>query len=75
MMYFSEKSEYNEIREKSLMQWLDEMEKHPDVAVRGGVKLTREYVKHLEDEIEKLKSENKLKSEYMKKLKEQSKKH
>ena len=24
----------------TLMQWLDEMEQHSDVAVRGGVKLT-----------------------------------
>lgn len=31
---------YNDIREKSLMQWLGEMEQHSDVAVRGGVKLT-----------------------------------
>ena len=42
---------YNDIREKSLMQWLDEMEQHSDVAVRGGVKLTREYVQHLQEEI------------------------
>lgn len=41
---------YNDIREKSLMQWLDEMEQHSDVAVRGGVKLTREYVQHLQEE-------------------------
>ena len=26
---------YNDIREKSLMQWLDEMEQHEDVAVRS----------------------------------------
>ena len=26
---------YNDIREKSLMQWLDEMEQHSDVAVRA----------------------------------------
>lgn len=70
MMYFSDHSEYNDIRQKSLEQWLDEMEKHPDVAVRGGVKLTREYVKHLQDEIEKLKSENELKAQYLKKLKQ-----
>ena len=37
---------YNDIREKSLMQWLDEMEQHPDIAVHGGVKLAREYVDH-----------------------------
>lgn len=68
-MYFSDKSEYQDIREKSLMQWLDEMEQHEDIAVRGGVKLVREYVQSLQKEIENLKSENELKKEYMKKLK------
>lgn len=68
-MYFSDKSEYQDIREKSLMQWLDEMEQHEDIAVRGGVKLAREYVQSLQKEIENLKSENELKKEYMKKLK------
>ena len=52
----------------SLMQWLDEMEQHEDIAVRGGVKLAREYVQSLQKEIENLKSENELKKEYMKKL-------
>lgn len=68
-MYFSDKSEYQDIREKSLMQWLDEMEQHEDIAVRGGVKLAREYVQSLQKEIENLKRENELKKEYMKKLK------
>ena len=67
-MYFPDKSEYLDIREKSLMQWLDEMEQHEDIAVRGGVKLAREYVQSLQKEIENLKSENELKKEYMKKL-------
>lgn len=67
-MYFPDKSEYQDIREKSLMQWLDEMEQHEDIAVRGGVKLAREYVQFLQKEIENLKSENELKKEYMKKL-------
>ena len=40
---------YNDIREKSLMQWLNEMEQHPDIAVHGGVKLAREYVDHLKN--------------------------
>ncbi len=68
-MYFTDKSEYNDIREKSLLQWLDEMEQHEDVAVRGGVKLAREYVQYLQDEIERLKQANELKSQYMRKLK------
>ena len=58
---------YNDIREKSLMQWLDEMEQHSDVAVRGGVKLTREY---LQEEIRRLEEENQLKAQYLKKMKE-----
>ena len=57
-MYFAKKSEYNDIREKSFLQWLDEMEKHDDVAVRCGVKLAREYMQYLKDENEKLREEN-----------------
>lgn len=34
-MFNREDNTYNEIREKSLFQWLDEMEKHEDIAVRG----------------------------------------
>lgn len=61
---------YNEIREKSLFQWLEEMEQHQDVAVRGGVKLNREYVQYLKEEIKRLEEENELKIQYLKKLKE-----
>ena len=55
---------------KSLQQWLDEMEQHQDVAVRGGVKLTREYVQYLKDEIGRLRHENEVKNAYLKKLRE-----
>ena len=37
-MFIKEDNTYNDIREKSLLQWLNEMEKHEDVEVRGGVK-------------------------------------
>lgn len=67
-MFYKEDNSYNDIREKSLSQWLDEMEQHEDVAVRGGVKLAREYVKHLQDEIKKLQEENELKNSYLKKM-------
>ena len=60
---------YNDIREKSLMQWLDEMEQHEDLAVSGGVKLAREYVQYLKDEIKRHEESNQLKIDYMKKLK------
>ena len=60
---------YNDIRERSLLQWLDEMEQHPDIAVHGGVKLAREYLQHLKMEIGRLESENQLKAQYMKRYK------
>lgn len=34
-MFIRPDNTYNDIRAKSLMQWLDEMEQHSDVAVRG----------------------------------------
>lgn len=67
-MFNREDNTYNEIREKSLFQWLDEMEKHEDIAVRGGVILTREYIQHLKDENKRLEEQNKLKNEYLKKV-------
>lgn len=67
-MFLQEDNSYNDIRQKSLNQWLDEMEKHEDIAVRGGVKLTREYIQYLNDEINRLKEENALKNEYLKKM-------
>ena len=63
---------YNDIRERSLLQWLDEMEQHPDIAVHGGVKLAREYLQHLKLEISRLESENQLKAQYMKRYKAKS---
>lgn len=67
-MFNREDNTYNEIREKSLFQWLDEMEEHEDIAVRGGVKLTREYIQHLKDENKRLEEQNNLKNEYLKKV-------
>ena len=67
-MFIREDNTFNDIREKSLQQWLDEMEQHEDVAVRGGVKLCREYVQHLINKNERLKQENELKNSYLKKM-------
>ena len=53
-MFFREDTTYNDIRRKSLEQWLGEIENHEDIAVRGGVKLCREYLEYLNGKIEKL---------------------
>ena len=67
-MFIKEDNTYNDIREKSLLQWLDEMEHHEDIAVRGGVRLCREYMQYLKDKNEFLKQENELKYSYLKKM-------
>lgn len=67
-MFFREDNTYNEIREKSLLQWLDEMEQHEDVAVRCGVKLCREYMQYLQEKNERQKQELELKDSYLKKI-------
>ncbi len=70
-MFGKEDTTYNDIRRKSLMQWLDDMEKHEDVAVRCGIKLNREYILHLENELENMKNQAKLRDDYLKKLKQE----
>ena len=56
-MFGVEDNTYNDIREKSLLQWLEEMEQHEDVAVRCGVRLARDYMEYLKEENEKLQAE------------------
>lgn len=68
-LFGQEDNIYNDIRERSLMQWLDEMEQHEDVVVRGGVKLAKEYFAHLKQEVTELENKNKLKDEYLRKMK------
>lgn len=67
-MIIREDNTYNDIREKSLNQWLEDIEKHDDVVVRGGVKLCRDYIQHLIHENNRLKEECELKNQYLKKM-------
>ena len=67
-MFIKEDNTYNDIRRKSLDKWLEDMEKHEDVAVRCGVPLARDYIESLQNSIEKLKQESELKNTYLKKM-------
>lgn len=67
-MFLKEDTTYNDIREKSLLAWLDEMEQHEDIAVRGGVTLCREYMQYLQEKSARLEKENELKNQYLKKM-------
>ena len=67
-MFRIEDNTYRDLRERSLMQWLEEMEQHEDASVRGGVRLCREYIRSLKDQNRNLQESNDLKSEYLKKF-------
>lgn len=67
-MFIQDDNTYNNLREKSFLQWLEDCSKHKDIAVRGGVKLAYEYVEMLNNEIKRLKEQNELKNEYLKKI-------
>ncbi len=69
-MTYEKDDSYNEIRYKSLMKWLDEVEQDEDLAISGGTVLAREYIQYLRDENQSLRNENELKKKYMKKLQE-----
>ena len=73
-MFMMEDNTYRDLREKSLMQWLEEMENHPDLEVRGGVRLCRDYLAFLEQENARLKDENALKNTYLRKMAAQKRK-
>ena len=67
-MFKNTDNTFNEIRSRSLLKWLEDMENHDDVEVRGDVRLCREYMKYLMDENKRLKDENELKNSYLKKM-------
>ena len=66
-MWIKEDNTFNDIRKRSVEQWLNDIEDNADLVVRGGVKVIREYIEYPESEIERLKDENNLKNTYLKK--------
>ena len=58
-----EDNTYNDLRE---------MSRHEDVAVRGGVKVTAEYLEDLKKQIRQLEEKCALKDAYLKKMKEKA---
>lgn len=72
MFGVKEDNTFDDIREKSIFQWLEEMEQHEDVVVRGGVKVTRDYLEDLKKKIRILEEKNELKDSYLKRMKEKT---
>lgn len=73
-MFTREDHTFNTLRENSVKQWLEEMSQHEDLAVRGGVRVTVDYINHLQQEIERLKESNELKKQFLKRMKENKRK-
>lgn len=71
-MFIKEDNTYNEMRESSMMQWLNDLIKSENVVDRGGAKVTLEYIEHLNRKIKELESKNALKDEFLRKLKHSS---
>ena len=65
-----EDNTYNDLRENSIRQWLEDMSRHEDVAVR--VKVTAEYLEDLKKQIRQLEEKCALKDAYLKKMKEKA---
>ena len=73
-MFRIEDNTYRDLRERSLLQWLSDMEAHEDMTVRGGVRLCREYLAYLEEQNRRLKEENELKNSYLRKMAQKNRK-
>lgn len=67
-MWQKEDTTYRDLRERSLDQWLTEMEAHEDLQVRDGVRLAREYIAYLKKENQSLQEQNQLTQTYLKKV-------
>ena len=67
-MFRIEDNTFRDLRERSLNRWLEEMEAHEDMSVRGGVRLCREYLQYLMDENHRLKEQNALTQRYLRKM-------
>lgn len=68
-MFGKEDNTYDELRDNSVNQWLKDMSTHEDITVRGGTKVTREYIMDLKRKISMLEEKHTLKDKYLKKLK------
>ncbi|MCT4632016.1 MAG: hypothetical protein N4A76_04665 [Firmicutes bacterium] len=68
-MFGKEDNTFNELRENSINKWLQDMSSHGDIEVRGGTRVTIEYIEDLKRKITALEEKNALKDRYLKKMK------
>lgn len=74
MYKFREDNTYDEIREKSLMSWLAEVQVRGSYVDVCGAKLAVEYIQSLQDKIRLLEEKNQMKDRFLRQMKEKSNK-
>jgi len=67
-MFGNEDTTYFDIRESSVHQWLEDMSKHEDIEVRGGINAVRGYIDSLNKKIKVLENKNAVKEKYMREM-------
>ncbi len=72
MFFGQDDHTFENLRERSVEQWLEDIDGHEDLVVRGGVKVTREYIADLKKQIDNLKRSNALKDQFLKQMKQKS---
>lgn len=68
-MLIKEDHTYQEMIEKSTLKWLEELQQSEEVVNRHGAKLTLEYIEALHKQIKELEEKNRLKDEFLKRMK------
>ncbi|MDO5410106.1 MAG: hypothetical protein Q4F21_06575 [Lachnospiraceae bacterium] len=70
MFKIREDNTYNDIREKSLMSWLEQVQKEGSYNDACGAKLAQEYIEFLKKKIHILEEKNELKEQFLKHMKQ-----
>lgn len=70
MFKIREDNTYNEIREKSLMSWLNEVQEKGSYNDACGAKLAIEYIQSLQEKIRILEEKNQMKDRFLRQMKE-----
>ena len=68
-MFIREDNTYQDMIENATMQWLNDTVASEDIVNKHGAKLTKEYIIRLHEKIKELEDKNKLKDEFLRKLK------
>lgn len=72
-MFGKEDNTYNEMRESSMNQWLNDLLHGDDMVNKSGAKLTLEYIEHLNEKMKALEAKSALKDDFLKRLKQKLK--